>query len=234
MSESERIDGGLAWPRGVVFDLDGTLVDSAPDIASALNEVLGRRDLSPFPLERVKQMIGGGIPMLIRRALAAHGVEADDIDPLVKDMLGVYSQRATELTVLYEGAEAELVRLQADGVKLAVCTNKSQDITDIILRDLGHTKYFGSVIGAQAGRPRKPEPGALQAVLDQLGMEAGDAVMIGDSGADAGAAKAVGMKLVLVGFGYCTTPLEAFEPDAIIAHFGELPDVLDRIGGSRA
>ena len=233
MSLSARIDGGPTWPRGVVFDLDGTLVDSAPDIASALNEVLERRDLAPFPLDGVKRMIGGGVPALIRRALQAHGIEPHDIAPLVEDMIGVYSRRATALTVLYDGAEDELIRLQGAGVKLAICTNKSQALTDIILRDMGLAKYFGSVIGAQEGRPHKPEPGALQAVLDELGLEAGHAVMVGDSGADAGAAKAVGMKLVLVGFGYSTTPVENFEPDAVIAHFGELPDALHRIGGSR-
>jgi phosphoglycolate phosphatase len=234
LSASEHVDGGTSWPRAVIFDLDGTLVDSAPDIASALNEVLGRRGLQAFPIEKVKQMIGGGIPALIRRALEAHGVQPHDIDPLVKDMIGVYSGRATTLTVLYEGAEDELIRLQAAGVKLAVCTNKLQEITDIILRDLSVANYFASVIGARSGRPRKPEPGALQAVLDELGVEAGQAVMIGDSGADAGAAKAVAMPLVLVGFGYCPTRLEDFEPDAVIASFSELPDALERIGRGRA
>jgi phosphoglycolate phosphatase len=235
LSASERVGGGPSWPQAVIFDLDGTLVDSAPDIASALNEVLGRRGLSSFPLEQVKQMIGGGIPALIRRALGAHGVEPHDIDPLVKDMIAVYAERATALTTLYDGAQDELIRLREAGVKLAVCTNKLQDITDIILRDLSVAKYFASVVGARTGRPRKPEPGALQAVLDELGgLDAGQAVMIGDSGADAGAAKALGMPLVLVGFGYCPTRLEDFEPDAIIAGFGELPAALERIGRSRA
>ena len=234
MSGNERVDGGRSWPQAVIFDLDGTLVDSAPDIAAALNEVLGRRGMAPFPLEKVKQMVGGGIPALIRRALEAHGVEPHDIEPLVKDMIGVYAGRATALTTLYEGAEDQLIRLGEAGVKLAVCTNKLQDITDIILRDLGVAKYFASIIGARTGRPRKPEPGALQVVLDELGLEAGQAVMIGDSGADAGAAKAVGMKLVLVSFGYCPDRLEDLEPDAIIDGFSELPGALERIGGSRA
>jgi phosphoglycolate phosphatase len=235
LSGRERADGDLSWPRAVIFDLDGTLVDSAPDIASALNEVLGRRGLPAFPLDRVKQMVGGGIPALIHRALEAHGVEPHDIDPLVKDMVEVYAGRATALTAPYDGALDELVRLRSAGVKLAVCTNKLQAITDIIMRDLDLSQYFASIVGARAGRPRKPDAGALQAVLDELGLEAEQAVMIGDSGADAGAAKAVGMKLVLAGFGYCTTPLEDFEPDAIIASFAELPEALARIrGGSRA
>jgi phosphoglycolate phosphatase len=229
-----RGNSGPAWPRAVIFDLDGTLVDSAPDIAAALNEVLGRRGLPPFPLEKVQEMIGGGIPALIRRALEAHGVQPHDIDPLVKDMIGVYAERATALTVLYDGAEAELTRLREAGVKMAVCTNKLQEITDIILRDLRVADYFAAVVGARTGRPRKPDPASLQAVLDELSIDASEAVMVGDSGADAGAAKAAGLALILASFGYCRTPLANFEPDAIIDGFGELPGALEELRRRRA
>ena len=221
------------WPKAVIFDLDGTLIDSAPDIAAALNEVLGRRDLAPFPLERVKEMIGAGIPTLIRRALEAHGVEPHDIQPLVTDMIGVYAQRATALTVLFDGAENELKRLRASGVKLAICTNKNQDITDIIVRDLGVAQYFASVVGVRPGGSRKPDPAFLQIALDELGVGAGDAVLVGDSGADASVAKAVGMPVVLVSFGYSHTPLEELEPDAIIAAFSELPEALQALMARR-
>lgn len=229
MNGAERRDNGMGWPKAVIFDLDGTLVDSAPDIAGALNEVLGRRELPPFELEKVKTMIGGGIPLLIRRALEAHGVEPHDIQPLVTDMLGVYAERATALTVLFDGAMEELARLRAMGVRLAVCTNKNQDLTDIILRDLGIATYFDAVVGARPGLPRKPDPAALQAVLDALNLAVADAVMVGDSGADAGVAKAIGMPVVLVSFGYCHTPLEELEPDATIAGFAELPRVLEAL-----
>ncbi len=220
---------GASWPKAVIFDLDGTLINSAPDIAGALNEVLGRRDLEPFPLERVKEMIGGGIPTLIRRALEAHGVEPHDIQPLVTDMLGVYAERATALTVLFDGAEDELKRLKAAGIPMAICTNKNQDITDIIVRDLGVAQYFAAVVGARAGGLRKPDPAFLQIVLDELGLEAQDAVLVGDSSADAGVAKAAGMPVVLATFGYCNTPLEQLEPDAIIAAFSELPATLQAL-----
>lgn len=233
LSLNDRADS-RGWPRAVIFDLDGTLVDSAPDIAAALNEVLGRRDLPPFTLEKVKEMVGGGIPALIRRALEAHGVQAHDIEPLVADMVGVYAGRATVLTALYEGAEDVLVRLRDEGVKIALCTNKLQEITDIIMRDLGVAGYFSSVIGAKEGRPRKPDPQALQAVLDELGLEAHQAVMVGDSGADAGAAKAANMPLVMASFGYCPRPVEEFEPDAVIASFGELPGALAAMAAHRA
>lgn len=220
---------GTAWPRAVIFDLDGTLIDSAPDIASALNEVLQRRGLAPFPLERVKEMIGGGIPTLIRRALEAHGVQPDDIQPLVADMLMVYAARATELTVPFDGAEDLLGRLASDSIKLAICTNKNQEITDIILRDLGLARYFSAIVGARHGLPRKPDPAKLHLILGEFGLAAADAVLIGDSGADAGAAKAAGMTLVLAEFGYCHSPLAQFEPDATIAHLGEVPETLRRL-----
>jgi phosphoglycolate phosphatase len=218
----------------VIFDLDGTLVDSAGDIASALNEVLGRRDLSPIGLDKVKAMIGGGIPALIKRALEAHGVQPHDIEPLVADMVGVYASRATALTTLYDGAEEVLNQLGASGVKMAVCTNKLQEITDIILRDLGVSGHFASVVGAKLGRPRKPDPEVLKLVLDEMGLEAADAVMIGDSGADAGAAKGAGVTLVLASFGYCQTPLREYEPDAVIDSFPELPQTLENLARQRA
>jgi phosphoglycolate phosphatase len=220
---------GAKWPKAVIFDLDGTLIDSAPDIASALNDVLGRRDLAPFPLERVKQMIGGGIPMLIKRALEAHGVPPDDIQPLVADMIGVYASRATALTVPFDGAEDELKRLQALGVKMAICTNKNQEITDIIVRDLGMASYFASVVGVRPGSPRKPDPAFLQLALDELGVTVAEAVLVGDSGADTGVAKAAGMPVVLVSFGYCHSPLAELEPDAVIDAFSELQAALQTL-----
>jgi phosphoglycolate phosphatase len=227
-------EGGDSWPRAVIFDLDGTLIDSAPDIASALNEVLGRRGLPPFALERVKEMIGGGIPMLIRRALEAHGVEPHDIEPLVTDMIGVYATRATALTVLYDGAKDVLDTLKGAGIPMAICTNKSQAITEIILRDMKLASYFGAVVGAEPGRPRKPDPEPLAMILRDFGVEPADAVMVGDSGADAGAAKAAGVPLVLASFGYCHSPLEDFAPDAIIDGFADLPRILQTLAARRA
>lgn len=222
------------WPEAVIFDLDGTLIDSAPDVAASLNEVLGRRGFAPFSVEAVATMIGGGIPELIRKALEAHGVEPDDIKPLVQDMVGVYASRATVLTVLYDGAAEMLAGLRDSGVKIGLCTNKLQDITDIILRDLDVAQYFGSVVGAAAGRPRKPDAAALEMVLNELDATAANAVMVGDSGADAGAAKNAGTALILADYGYCRTPLETFGPDATISGLRELPSALSRLAQRRS
>ena len=217
---------GKGWPRAVVFDLDGTLVDSAPDIAASLNEVLGWRDLAPFPLADVRRMIGGGIRLLITRALEAHGVATDDVQPVVDDMLRVYAGRATELTVLFEGAEDTLRDLRGAGVKLAVCTNKVQHITDIILRDLDIAQYFASVVGARPDLPRKPDPAMLHCALAMMEIGAAEAVMVGDSSADSGAAQAAGMPVILAEFGYAPGGIAALAPDAIFAHFADLPAVL--------
>lgn len=230
MDGTQGRQAGDAWPRAVVFDLDGTLIDSAPDIAAALNEVLARRDLPSFPLDEVKAMVGGGIPTLIRRALEAHGVAPHDIQPLVTDMIGVYAGRATALTVPYDGAEAELKRLTAAGVKLAICTNKNQDVTEIILRDMNLAHHFAAVSGARPGFPRKPDPAPLRAVLEALGVAAHEAVMVGDSGADSGAAKAAGVPVVLCAFGYGHGPLEALAPDAVIGALSELQAALATLG----
>lgn len=228
MAETRR------WPEAIIFDLDGTLIDSAPDIAASLNEVLGRRGFPPFSVEAVATMIGGGIPELIRKALEAHGIKPDDIKPIVQDMVEVYASRAAVLTVLYDGAAEVLAALKEDGVKLGLCTNKLQDITDIIMRDLGVTQYFGSIVGAAPGRPRKPDAAALQMVLTELETPAAGAVMIGDSGADAGAAKNAGTALILADYGYCRTPLETFGPDAIISSLRELPAALARLAERRS
>lgn len=219
-----------AWPRAIIFDLDGTLVDSAPDIAESLNEVLGQRGLPPLPLASVKAMVGSGIPVLISRALEAHGVQADDVKPLVTDMIGVYAQRATRLTALFDGVEDCLGAFRRSGVKMAVCTNKQQDVTDIILRDLEISHYFECAIGACPELARKPDPAMLHHALGAMGASAAYAVMVGDSHVDAGAAKAAGMPVVLASFGYSPDPVAAFGPDAIIDSFGELPAVLRRLG----
>lgn len=219
---------GADWPKAVIFDLDGTLIDSAPDIAASLNEVMARRGLAPFPLADVKRMVGGGIRLLINRALEAHGVASGDIDQLVMDMVTVYATRATELTRLFDGAGEVIEQFHGQGIKMAVCTNKVQHVTDIIIRDLEIGRYFTSVVGFGPELPRKPDPAMLDHALSVMGLRRTDAVMVGDSSADAGAARAAGMPVVLAEFGYAPPgAIAELAPDAVIAHFGELPGVLN-------
>lgn len=214
------------WPEAILFDLDGTLIDSAPDIAAALNEVFARRGLPPFDLPAVKRMIGGGLPKLIERALAAHSISEPDPQPIVAEAAATYASHATELTALFDGVADALGDFQRAGIMMAVCTNKRQDLTDIILRDLGIAGYFGAVVGARDGLPLKPDPASLILALNALGVPAARAVMVGDFGADTGAAKAAGMPVILATFGYSTTPVADLAPDAIFGHFAELPAAL--------
>lgn len=217
---------GMNWPQAILFDLDGTLIDSVPDLTESLNEVLGWRSLPPFSLENVRRMVGGGIPALITRALEEHGVAIDDTYVLVDDMVKVYSKRATQLTIIYDGVKETLATLNNAGIKLAVCTNKLQQVTDIILRDLELEQYFDVVVGARRDIARKPDPAIIQHAVNAMNIPLDVAVMVGDSRVDAEAARAAGIPIILTEFGYASEMLSELAPDAILKHFAELPHLV--------
>jgi phosphoglycolate phosphatase len=218
-----------SFPRAIVFDLDGTLIDSLPDIASALNEAMARHGLPPFDLPAVKDMIGGGVAQLMERAFATQGAKGGDIAAAVEDFLAIYSEHCAEGTTLYAGALELLQRLRDRGVKLAICTNKPQKIADNILNGLGIAHFFGAVIGERAGQPLKPAAEPLRLALAQLGEDASSAVMAGDSAADVGTARACGVPVVLVSFGYSRTPVHELGADAVIGRLLELEAVLSAL-----
>ncbi|MGI9382700.1 MAG: phosphoglycolate phosphatase [Methyloligellaceae bacterium] len=226
------------WPEAVIFDLDGTLVDSAPDLAAALNTVLQDHDLQPLSLDDVTGMIGGGVPKLIERALTALGQPADGAlaGRLVDAFLPVYSACATERTTVFPGVRDILERFAGVGVRMGVCTNKPTGISKQILSDLDVARYVDVVVGGDSGLERKPHPAPLLSALESLGVSADGAVMVGDSGADAGAARAAGVPVVLVTFGYTQTPVEEIDCDHVISGFDALEAVLDalRPNGRRA
>jgi phosphoglycolate phosphatase len=217
---------GENWPRAVLFDLDGTLIDSVPDLTESLNEVLGWRGLPPISFAKVRRMVGGGIPALITRALEEHGVAADDTHVLVADMVKVYSKRATQLTTTYEGVKDTLITLTKAGIELAVCTNKLQQVTNTILCDLDIAQYFSVVVGARPGIARKPDPAIIHFATNALNVPLDAAVMIGDSRVDAEAARAAGIPIILTEFGYAPEMLPELAPDGILAHFADLPHLL--------
>ncbi len=213
------------WPQAVVFDLDGTLIDSAGDIASALNHVMKARGFSPFAMTKVREMIGGGIPKLVEKAFLSHGVMPDDLAPVTMDFLKFYAANCIVETRLYDGALPLLERLHADGVKIGLCTNKQQEISEEILQRLGIAHFFGSVVGERKGQPRKPDAEPLNIAMRQLGVTAAQTLMVGDSGADSGCAQAAGVPVALVTFGYTHTPVDQLGAQAVIDHLSELPAV---------
>jgi len=216
------------YPKAVLFDLDGTLVDSAPDIAAAVNELLSTRKLQPLDLAQVTSMIGNGMEKLVERAFAASGMPLGgaDLERAQKDMLPIYLRHTTEFTKLYPGVRELLVTLQADGVALAVVTNKPQAATQDVLDHFGLSAMLGAVIGGDAVAHKKPAPDAIILALDRLGVTTADALMVGDSAADVGAARAAGVPVVLVRGGYTGVPVEKLGADALLDSIAKLPAIL--------
>lgn len=207
----------------VIFDLDGTLIDSAADLAHAVNGMLGAYGREPLALEEIRAMIGDGMGRLVERALAARGL--NEIDPLAaqRSMRSHYAADPVRATVPYPGARAALERLQAARLRLAICTNKPADLAAAILERLELAPFFSRLVGGDSLPFRKPDPRVLQALLADFAVEPHEALMVGDSEVDAAAAAAAGMPLVLMRYGYHRGPLERMAYLAALDHLAELP-----------
>jgi phosphoglycolate phosphatase len=184
--------------RAVIFDLDGTLIDSAPDLRAALNRLLARHDLPALDAASVRRMIGDGAKILVERAFAAHGRKAGPQD--LADFLTDYEANATVETVVYPGIRKALAALQRAGYPMAVCTNKPAAAARVILRAVGLQAFFTVITGGDSTPFRKPDPRHLAATLAALG--GSDAVMIGDHANDMAAAKGLGLPSIFVSWGY--------------------------------
>jgi phosphoglycolate phosphatase len=212
----------------VVFDLDGTLVDTAPDLCAHLNEMLAELGRPGFELAEVRPMIGDGARMLLRRGLdSSGGMPAGvDLEALFDEFLRRYTARPLRFGAAFDGVAEALEALGAAGIKLGVCTNKPQAPTDRLLAALDLRRHFPAVIGGDVLPVRKPDPGHLLAVLDRLGAEPARALMVGDSANDVQVAEAVGVPCVLVSFGYTQTPARELGATCVIDHMSELAAAL--------
>ncbi len=212
--------------RAVVFDLDGTLIDSAPDIADALNMVMAELGRVGFTEAGVRKMVGDGWAGLLGRAMNGTGGPPGRGMAWVEDRFRAhYAPRSTRLSSLYPTARETVEALHGDGVALGVCTNKRQAATDIVVEGFGLGPYMGAVVGGDTG-VSKPDPRHIGAVLEKLGIDPGDAVMVGDSKADLDAARGLAMPCVLVRYGYTAVPVEELGGDRLIDRMAELHDVL--------
>lgn len=219
------------WPRAVIFDLDGTLVDSAPDLAGALNDLLAEEGLGSLPLEQVRLMIGGGVPKLVERGMRACDRQADDarIEELAARFLELYTPRATKLSKLFPGACELLEHFKAEGRDMAVCTNKPEAVSVRMLDDLGVLPMLGAVVGGDTLPVKKPNPAPLYSALRTLGYRETDAVLVGDSPVDAQAARNGRIPVLLVTFGYTRVPVTEIDCDGIVENFADVPAALARI-----
>ena len=220
----------------VVWDLDGTLVDSAADIATSLNRLLAEQGLPALDHDRIRDMIGEGVPMLIRRGLAAHDVTPDDglLDSLARRFMEIYSDIATASTRLFPGAREVLGTLSEAGVSQAICTNKPEAITQQVLAGLEIADHFDVVIGGDTLPRNKPDPLPLRTTLQRLGVAAEQALMVGDSAIDVIMAHATGVDVAFVTFGYGPAPAEPHRADYRIDSLAELPAVVAGSGRKRS
>ncbi len=219
-------------PRAVLFDLDGTLIDSVPDIALAVAELLDLSGLAPFDEDSIRAMVGHGVGPLVSRAFAAHGIELspDEHERQIGRMRDIYPRHLTGRTTLMPHAREALAGLRQRDVPLALVTNKLQSAANIVLDHFGLAESFSVVLGDQArpgGLAAKPAPDMLQFTLSRLRAQPGEAIMVGDSAADIEAARAAGVFCVALRNGYSSVPLEELAPDIIIDSLGELDLAID-------
>lgn len=207
--------------RAVIFDLDGTLIDAAPDIALKLNEVLTADGHAPLSLAEVRTMIGDGAKALVERAFAARGRAMEPRH--LEHLMDIYGKNPVIETVIYDGILPTLETLQAEGRPLAICTNKPMHATREVLTALDLTRFFGAVVGGDSTPYRKPDPRHLAAAL--AGLEVTDAIMVGDHANDMKAAAGLGLPAIFCSWGYGEGVGES-RADAP----AELPQIIARLG----
>ena len=220
-------------PRTVLFDLDGTLVDTGPDLTDSLNHALAELGRPPVDEESVKEMVGHGAAKLLERGLAASGEASEAlVQAGLTPFLDYYAAHICDRSRPYDGIEAAMDALAADGVALAVCTNKPKALSAALVDALGWAGRFAANLGGDSLAVRKPHPAH---VLETIGAAGGDprsAAFVGDSIVDVTAAKAARVPVVAVSFGFPDRPADTLGADAVIDSYAELIPALRRLGAS--
>jgi phosphoglycolate phosphatase len=217
--------------RTVVFDLDGTLVDTAPDLINALNYILAREGMPPVPLPSARTMIGAGARKLLERGLELDGriVALEELDRLTRDFIAYYADHIADASRPFEGLESALDDLAGRGYRFAVCTNKLEWLSKLLLDRLGLTARFAAICGADTFGIAKPDPTILRQTVARAGGDMSSMVMVGDAGPDIGVARRAGVPVIGVTFGYTEVPIAELKPDLLIAHMRELPAAVETL-----
>ena len=223
---------GLAGAT-VAFDLDGTLVDTAPDLIGTLNVLLAEEGHPPLPLEEARPFIGRGARWLLERGFTAAGapLAPERIPALFDRFIAHYLAHIADESLPFPGVVAALDGMRAAGARLCVCTNKRTDLSIALLDALDLTRRFDAVIGADLAPAIKPDPRHLTTAIAAVGGAVDRAILVGDAATDAGAARAAGAGLILVSFGYTEIPAQELAPDILIHHFDDLPEACVRLLG---
>lgn len=219
------------WPQVILFDLDGTLIDSVPDLASSVNTLLGEGGHPALTLGQVRSMIGNGVKKLVERAHAASGapLEGEALEAATERMMAIYGGRLTAETTLMPGAAEIVAAYHKARVRLGVVTNKPEAASRAILDHFGLGAMMDVVVGGDTGPARKPAPDMLNHALEQVGFTSSRALLVGDSPADIGAARAAFMASVAVRGGYTNVPVEELGADIVIDDLHALPAAIERL-----
>jgi len=225
---SARLWAGALRHDTLVFDLDGTLVHSAPDLRHALNHTLASFGLGPLSLEVVGGLVGDGIAKLVERGfeVSGHPMTDGQLEEAYATFVKRYEAYPVVDSELYPGALPLLDELTASGAKLAICTNKLEPIANDILAKLAIADRFEIILGGHASRPPKPDPASLLKAVESAGGSPERSVMIGDSKVDVDMARAANIQVILVSFGYTAMPAAKLGADAVIDRLSDLPEAL--------
>jgi phosphoglycolate phosphatase len=215
----------------IAFDLDGTLVDTAPDLIGALNHILVREKMAPLPLESARNLIGAGARRLLERGLEVENrqVTPEEMTKLTEDFIAYYADHIADESRPFEGLEAALDDLARRGYRLAVCTNKLEWLSRRLLDRLGLTPRFAAICGADTFGVSKPDPIILRQTVAKAGGTIASTIMVGDAGTDIGVARRAGVPVIGVSFGYTEVPIADLKPDRLIDRMSELTDAIDSL-----
>jgi phosphoglycolate phosphatase len=215
--------------EALIFDLDGTLVDTAPDLHAATNHVLGLIDRKPISLAELRAFVGHGAMNLIERGVNATGdaVDQDTLKRLHKQFLEYYGDNVADHSVVFDGLLTVLDKAEARGLKMGVCTNKVEHLSLKLLTELKMMHKFGSLVGGDTLPVMKPDPSPLIEAATRLGVNPKNIMMVGDSETDIRTAQNVGVPVLAVTFGYTSQHVSAFDPTHIINHYDEAWPIIE-------
>jgi phosphoglycolate phosphatase len=215
----------VAWPKGLIFDLDGTLVDTVDDVAAVLNAVLAEEHVLRFSHEEVERLMGGGIRALIEKALRVRYRKASQatVDRLYRRFLGIYSAHPLQRTRPFPHVAEVLTELARRQIPIGVCTNKAEAPARLILEKTGLAVHVSALVGGDSGYGLKPDPRPLQACVEKLGLRPADVVYVGDQGVDVATARAAGIPVIVVGYGYAGPAVSTLGADRSMECMAALP-----------
>ena len=210
-------------PEAILFDLDGTLIHSAPDLRAAANHVCRQRGIEPFDLETIISFIGNGVPVLVKRIFDTRNIELSEQDyqQAIVDYLDYYDHHSTDLTAPYDGVIVALDWLKSRGVLMGVVTNKPEEPARTILRALQLNQYFKVVVGGDSTPAKKPDPRPYRAACEKMGVEPSQSIYVGDSETDARTAQVANVPFILYTQGYRNLSVDEIGPWRRFDHFDQ-------------